>query len=131
MIQAAYFWFVPANLRPYSAMVAMAPADAEDMDCPDREIWWAALANRSVRELRRKGMPGSIAGRSCDAFPSGIVRLDRDANTAEIHLDEAIAGQDYLFWVIAEFALNGMELTVLPAPRGPVRESVGAPKPWY
>ena len=132
MIEAGYFWFVPANLQPYSAMVAMAQVDAEDADYPVRETWWTALANQSVRELRRGGWPGAIAGRCSDAFPSGTVYIDPIANTAEIRIDEAIMGEDYVVWVIREFGLAELVTTVVAVARSAAStEPVGPPKPWY
>lgn len=132
MIQAGYFWFVQANLRHYSAIVAMTGADAGEAGFPDRETWWAALANQSVRELRRAGWPGAIAGRCSDAFPSGTVQIDLITNIAKIQVDEAIMGMDYVAWVIREFGLADLGTTVVPmARRAPSLDPVGPPKPWY
>ena len=130
-MQIGYFWFVPANLRQYSALVALPCDDAVGADHHRREAWWSALADQSVRDLRRAGLPSSIAGRRVDAFPSGKVCLDRAANSAEINVDGAIAGRDYLAWVIGEFDLDGFEIAVVPASRTPAPDPVGPPKPWY
>lgn len=129
-MQGGTFWFVPANIGAYSALIAMhcdQSAPAEEA----AEAWWNGLAAQDKRQLQRTGFPRAIAGRRCGDFPSGHVAINSEAGSAEICIDEAIAGQDYIDWVNAEFGLAGMDIVIVPVTCTPAPEKVGPPKAWY
>ncbi len=132
------FWFVPANIRTYSALVAdtvdiggaVGRGDAL-VSSADPDQFWRNLASRDRAWLRRKGFPVAIAGTNADDFPRGSVRYDPVTGRSEIELDEAIAGADYAAWVIAAFGLQTEATAIYPCSINQRAWPIGPPKPWY
>ena len=132
------FWFVPANIRTYSALVA----DMVDIDGAVRrggalvspnnpEQFWGNLALRDRAWLRRKGLPVAIAGSDTTDFPRGSVQYNPVTGQSAIELDEAIAGAAYVAWVIAAFGLQTEATAIYPCPTSLPKRPIGPPKPWY
>lgn len=138
MIYVGCFWFVPANIRPYSALVADvvetsgAVRRGRALVSPnDPERFWRNLASRDRTWLRRKGLPAVMAGSNADDFPRGSVQYDPVTGQSAIALDGAIGGAAYMAWVMAAFGLQAETTAIFPRSTSLLARPIGPPKPWY
>ena len=137
MTEVGHFWFVPANIKTYSALVAdMVPA--HEAPCIDglrvaphsKRQFWDGLASHDPRWLRRRGWPVSIAGREEGDFPGGSVVYHVTAGIFQLVMDADLANPIYQREVADHFGLDltcaRFQLTVQRLGR-----PVAPPKPWY
>lgn len=138
MIAVGYFWFVPANIKSFSALVT----DIDEargttrqgkaaVRAPDPAEFWRRLAARDRTWLRSRGLPVAIAGTDACAFPGGSVLYDRNAGKAVVELDAAIAGPAYTAWVMAAYSLDAQSTAITVRSAEQPTTQVGPPKPWY
>lgn len=137
MSQVGCFWFVPANLRRYSALVAdMVPIDeAPDQDglrvgLRNQKDFWDELALRDVRWLRRHGWPVSVAGRTANDFPGGTVAYNLALKRSVLTVDPALASPAFVRELSAHFGFEHKNAIVRQSIRTTI-DCVAPPKPWY
>lgn len=138
MIRKGHFWFVPANIKSYSALVTdlvEAKVKTRQGEAAVRALdpaeFWRRLAARDRAWLRSKGLPLAIAGTDACAFPGGSVRYDRNTGKAVVELDAAIAGPAYTAWVLAAYSLDAQSTVIIVRSAKQPTTQVGPPKPWY
>lgn len=137
MTEVGHFWFVPANIKTYSALVAdMVPAheargkDGLRIGPRSKREFWDALASRDPRWLRRHGWPISIAGRAAGDFPGGTVAFHLASRSVLLSVDPAVSSPDYLRELAAHFGFECRSAKVSLSRRN-LADQVGPPKPWY
>ena len=113
MICVRHSWFVLANIRTYSAMVAdMVPAheapfiDGIRVAPHSKPKFWNGLASHNPRLLRRHGWPVSIAVRAEEDFPGGSVVYHVAAGTFQLIMDADLANPIYQREVAGPFGLD-------------------------
>jgi len=135
--EVGHFWFVAANIRTYSALVAdLVPAhEATSINGlwvgpRSKRQFWDALASRDPHWLRRRGWPTSIAGRAAYDFPGGSVSYHLASGTVQIVMDAELAAPIYQREVANHF---GFELgrASFQLTSGRLMRPVAPPKPWY
>ena len=137
MTEVGHFWFVPANIRTYSALVAhIVPVEQAHclfglkiMPCGRRKFW-DSLAARDPHWLRRQGLPISIAGRLVGDFPGGSVSYHAASGTHHIVMDAELAAPNYQREVANQFGFELGCACFQFTPRG-LKCPVAPPKPWY
>lgn len=137
MIEVGHFWFVPANIRTYSALVTdMIPMHEAPcigglrMIPRNKRAFWDPLASRDPRWLRRSGWPISISGRAFDDFPGGSVVFDLAAKRVLLTVDPVLSSSEFVQELSAHFGFLRQTVTIQEC-RGSGTISVAPPKPWY
>lgn len=132
------FWFVPANIFAMSALVTdMTPlTEATERDgskVHDRghREFWASLACLDAKNLRRQGLPRSIASAAFDTHPRGRIEYDPSRKHFTIYADCRIHEWAYMQYVVAFFGLPGDSYTIGTDPGYISSQRMGPPKPWY
>ena len=137
MSSVGCFWFVPANIKTYSALVADT-VPAYEAPCINglrvaphsKRQFWDSLASRDPRWLRQRGWPVSIAGCVERDFPGGNVVYHATTGTFQIVMDADLANPIYQREVANHF---GLDLTCdsFRLTRQRLGRPVAPPKPWY
>lgn len=132
------FWFVPANIFNMSALVADMTPLAEATDDGGLKIhdrghpeFWASLASLGAKNLRRQGLPLSIASARYNTHPRGRTEYDPRRQQFTIHADRRIHDWAYMQYVVAFFGLPGESYTIVTDPGYISSQRLGPPKPWY
>src|SRR5687767_2586935 len=108
MSYVGVFWFVPANLGGYSALVAdMAPIEA----VPTRggvkrhprshSEYWSDLAQLGVRGLRSIGHPKVIAEADWRTYPRGHVEFEVECRRFMVRVDARLRSPEFIAAVVA------------------------------
>lgn len=137
MSYVGVFWFVPANLGGYSALLAdMAPIEA----VPARggvkrhprshAEHWTDLAQRGVRGLRSIGYPKVIAEADYRTYPRGHVEFEAGCRRFIVRTDARLQGQGFIASVVAHFQILPGHLTVLAHPSYVSVGPLDPLKPW-
>lgn len=123
MSHVGIFWFVPANLGGWSALVAdMAPV--EDVPADDgvkrypgnhAEVW-AGLARLGERRLRAIGCPRVIAQVDYRTYPRGRVEFEVGGRRFIVRADGRLTSAEFVRPIVALFGLPMDHLTVLQEP---------------
>lgn len=137
MSHVGIFWFVPANMGGWSALVAdMAPIEGVPANegvkrhLVDHAAHWARLARLGVRALRAEGKPRIIATTDYRTYPRGRVEFEVGGRRFIIRADARLLGADHIATVVAHFDIPVGHLTVFSEPAYRSAEGIGPPKPW-
>lgn len=137
MTYVGHFWFVPANIRTYSALVAdTVPLHETRCIAGVRQsprnprCFWDDLASRDPQWLRRRGWPISMAGRTLTDFAGGTVSYEKLPGQFEVEMDGELTSPDFAQEVVAHFGIP-LERTQFRWREAQARNPIGLPKPWY
>ena len=131
------FWFVPANMGGWSALISdMAPIE-EVRACSGEKRYpvhhadcWAKLARLGVHGLRRQGYPRIIAEADYRMYPRGRVDFEVGGRRFIVRADGRLCASTYIDSIVAYFDIPVGHLTVLKEADYMSIKDVGRPKPW-